>query len=53
MDDRPGSEQHLTENLPRLKRNGWVLDLHVDPQDLNPWGHSTYYKANFASASAA
>ena len=34
MDDRPGSEEHLTENLPRLERNGWVLDLHVDPQDL-------------------
>lgn len=34
MTDRPGSEAHLTANLPRLKRNGWVLDLHVDPQDL-------------------
>ncbi len=34
MDDRPGSEEHLTENLPRLKRNDWVLDLHVDPDDL-------------------
>ena len=34
MDDRPGSEAHLTDNLPRLKRNGWVLDLHVDPVDL-------------------
>jgi len=34
MNDRPGSEEHLTENLPRLTRNSWVLDLHVDPEDL-------------------
>jgi 2-pyrone-4,6-dicarboxylate lactonase len=34
MNDRPGSEAHLSENLPLLKRNGWVLDLHVDPDDL-------------------
>jgi predicted TIM-barrel fold metal-dependent hydrolase len=34
MDDRPGSEEHLTEHLPRLEKRGWVLDLHVDPKDL-------------------
>jgi predicted TIM-barrel fold metal-dependent hydrolase len=34
MTDRPGSEEHLTENLPALQKRGWVLDLHVDPEDL-------------------
>jgi predicted TIM-barrel fold metal-dependent hydrolase len=34
MDERPGSEEHLTEQLPRLKKRDWVLDLHVDPIDL-------------------
>jgi predicted TIM-barrel fold metal-dependent hydrolase len=34
MDDRPGSEAHLTEQLPRLKKRDWVLDLHVDPIDF-------------------
>jgi predicted TIM-barrel fold metal-dependent hydrolase len=34
MDDRPGSEEHLTEHLPRLQKHGWILDLHVDPKDL-------------------
>lgn len=34
MDDRPGSEDHLTENLPQLRKRGWILDLHVDPDDL-------------------
>ena len=34
MDDRPGSEEHLAEHLPRLQERGWILDLHVDPKDL-------------------
>lgn len=34
MKDRPGSEEHLSANLPALKRHGWVLDLHVDPPDF-------------------
>jgi 2-pyrone-4,6-dicarboxylate lactonase len=34
MDDRPGSEEHLSEQLPRLKKRDWILDLHVDPKDL-------------------
>ena len=34
MTDRPGSEAHLAEHLPRLKSRNWVLDLHVDPEDL-------------------
>jgi predicted TIM-barrel fold metal-dependent hydrolase len=34
MKDRPGSEQHLSENLPLLQKLGWILDLHVDPVDL-------------------
>lgn len=34
MDDRPGSEEFLTANLPRLQRRDWILDLHVDPKDL-------------------
>jgi len=34
MEDRPGSEEFLTEHLPRLQRRDWILDLHVDPQDL-------------------
>ena len=29
-----GSEEHLSEQLPRLKKRNWVLDLHVDPKDL-------------------
>jgi 2-pyrone-4,6-dicarboxylate lactonase len=34
MDDRPGSEEHLSGQLPRLKKRDWILDLHVDPKDL-------------------
>ena len=34
MKDEPGSEEHLSENLPQLKRLGWILDLHVDPPDI-------------------
>src|SRR4051794_29996817 len=34
MEDRPGSEEFLSEHLPRLERRDWILDLHVDPQDL-------------------
>ena len=34
MDDRPGSEEHLSEHLPRLQKRDWILDLHVDPKDL-------------------
>ena len=34
MDDRPGSEAFLTEQLPRLQKRNWILDLHVDPKDL-------------------
>jgi predicted TIM-barrel fold metal-dependent hydrolase len=34
MKDRPGSQVHLSENLPALERLGWVLDLHVDPPDF-------------------
>ena len=34
MKDRPGSEEHLSENLPKLRKRNWVLDLHVDPPDF-------------------
>lgn len=34
MDDRPGSQEYLTKHLPKLQKRNWVLDLHVDPQDL-------------------
>lgn len=34
MDDRPGSEEFLSEQAPRLARRNWILDLHVDPKDL-------------------
>src|SRR5436309_2272198 len=34
MKDRPGSAEHLSENLSALQRLGWVLDLHVDPPDF-------------------
>ncbi len=34
MKDRPGSEEHLLENLPSLQKRNWILDLHVDPIDL-------------------
>ena len=34
MKDRPGSEQHLRDNLPAMEKLGWVLDLHVDPPDF-------------------
>jgi 2-pyrone-4,6-dicarboxylate lactonase len=34
MKDRPGSEDHLRENVPLLQSLGWILDLHVDPVDL-------------------
>ena len=34
MQDRPGSEEFLTAHLPSLQRRDWILDLHVDPQDL-------------------
>jgi 2-pyrone-4,6-dicarboxylate lactonase len=43
MDDRPGSQEFLTEHLPRLQRRDWILDLHVDPQDLVH--HETYIRA--------
>ncbi len=43
MDDRPGSQEFLTEHLPRLQRRGWILDLHVDPQDLVH--HERYIRA--------
>lgn len=43
MDDRPGSEEHLTANLPLFKKTGWVLDLHVDPEDLI--NHEAYIRA--------
>ena len=43
MDDRPGSEEHLTEHLPRLLESNWILDLHVDPVDLI--NHETYIRA--------
>ncbi len=34
MDDRPGSEEHLSAQLPRLRARDWTLVLHVDPVDL-------------------
>ena len=34
MKDRPGSEEHLKEHLPRLQSHGWVLVLHVDPEEF-------------------
>jgi len=34
MKDRPGSEDHLSEHLPALKKLGWILVLHVDPPDF-------------------
>ena len=34
MKDRPGSEAHLSEHLPVLKKLDWVLVLHVDPPDF-------------------
>ena len=34
MKDRPGSEEYLSENLPKLLARDWVLDLHVDPPDF-------------------
>jgi predicted TIM-barrel fold metal-dependent hydrolase len=34
MKDRPGSEAHLSEHLPVLRKLDWILDLHVDPVDL-------------------
>jgi 2-pyrone-4,6-dicarboxylate lactonase len=34
MKDRPGSEAHLGEHLPLLRKLDWILDLHVDPVDL-------------------
>jgi 2-pyrone-4,6-dicarboxylate lactonase len=43
MADRPGSEEHLTEHLPRLQKRSWVLDLHVDPVDLI--NHEKYIRA--------
>ena len=43
MDDRPGSEAHLTEHLPKLQKRAWILDLHVDPVDLV--NHETYIRA--------
>ncbi len=43
MDDRPGSEEHLTQHLPHLRKRDWVLDLHVDPEDLIH--HETYIRA--------
>jgi 2-pyrone-4,6-dicarboxylate lactonase len=43
MDDRPGSEAHLTAHLPVLVKRNWVLDLHVDPKDLIE--HERYIRA--------
>jgi 2-pyrone-4,6-dicarboxylate lactonase len=43
MDDRPGSQEFLTEHLPRLQKRNWILDLHVDPQDLVH--HEKYIRA--------
>ena len=43
MDDRPGSEEFLTDHLPRLQRKNWILDLHVDPKDLID--HESYIRA--------
>ncbi len=34
MDDRIGNEKHISSQLPRMKKLGWILDLHVDPKDL-------------------
>ncbi|MBX9739953.1 MAG: amidohydrolase family protein [Beijerinckiaceae bacterium] len=34
MDDRPGSEEFLTQNLLVLQKRDWILDLHLDPKDL-------------------
>src|ERR1044071_3550683 len=34
MKDRPGSEEHLSDTLPMLKKLGWILVLHVDPPDF-------------------
>lgn len=34
MDDRPGDESFLLEQLPRLLKRDWILDLHLDPKDL-------------------
>lgn len=43
MDDRPGSEEHLSAHLPVLQKRGWVLDLHIDPIDLI--NHEAYIRA--------
>jgi len=43
MKDRPGSVEHLNENLPALQKLGWVLDLHVDPPDFIE--HEKYIRA--------
>ncbi len=43
MAERPGSEEHLAEHLPRLMQRGWILDLHVDPVDLV--SHEKYIRA--------
>ena len=43
MTDRPGSEEHLDAHLPTLVKRDWVLDLHVDPEDLI--GHEKYIRA--------
>ena len=43
MTDRPGSEEHLDAHLPTLVKRDWVLDLHVDPEDLI--GHEKYVRA--------
>lgn len=34
MKDRPGSQDHLEEHLPILLRLGWILDLHVEPENF-------------------
>ena len=42
MNDRPGSEEHLSAHLPVLQKRKWVLDLHVDPIDLI--NHESYIR---------
>ena len=34
MGDREGSPDEIASQLPRMKARGWILDLHVDPEDF-------------------
>jgi len=43
MKDRPGSEAHLREHLPTLRKLDWILDLHVDPPDFI--AHESFIRA--------